>query len=210
VPPPVAEMTEALGRLETYLHADSPHPPLLRLALIHYQFEAIHPFIDGNGRIGRLLIVLLLCHWKLLPLPLLYLSAYFERRRDDYYAGLLAVSRRSAWAEWIRFFLHGVAEQATDAVARARRLQDLQAEWRARALAESQSPAPLRLIDLLFEQPVLTIPDAARRLGIAYNSASRAVARLVKLGILSQIGSGAYDKAYFAEGILRTVLEAKR
>jgi Fic family protein len=97
--PPVAEMREALGDLEKYLYADDPLPPLIRLALIHYQFEAIQPFIDGNGRIGRLLISLLLINWNLQPVPLLYLSAYFERQRDAYYDHLLAVSERGNWGK---------------------------------------------------------------------------------------------------------------
>ena len=97
--PPVDAMQEALGALETYLHEGTQDPPLVRLAFIHYQFEAIHPFLDGNGRIGRLLIALLLVHWNLLPLPLLYLSAYFERQRQEYYDLLMAVSQHSTWRD---------------------------------------------------------------------------------------------------------------
>jgi Fic family protein len=130
VPPPVPEMNEGLDAFEKYIHGDDPSPPLIRLALIHYQFEAIHPFLDGNGRIGRLLISLLLAHWNLLPLPLLYLSAFFERNRQQYYDLLLAVSERGACSDWVSFFLRGVLAQATDANRRAKRLQDLQAEWR--------------------------------------------------------------------------------
>lgn len=111
VPPPEAEMKEALGELEKYLHAVSPLPPLVRMALVHYQFEAIHPFLDGNGRIGRLLITLLLCAEGLLPQPLLYLSAFFERHRPDYYRLLLAVSQEGRWVDWVSFFLDGVAQQ---------------------------------------------------------------------------------------------------
>jgi Fic family protein len=98
IPPPVPEMNDALDAFEKYLHSGNDHPPLVRLALIHYQFEAIHPFLDGNGRIGRLLLSLLLVNWKLLPLPLLYLSAFFERHRQDYYDLLLAISERGAWS----------------------------------------------------------------------------------------------------------------
>ncbi|MBX7237070.1 MAG: Fic family protein [Caldilineales bacterium] len=111
VPPPPDEMLAALGALEKYLHDETEgYPPLIRLALIHYQFEAIHPFLDGNGRIGRLLISLLLGDWKLLPLPLLYLSAYFERHRQPYYDLLFAVSERGVWHEWVVFFLRQMGE----------------------------------------------------------------------------------------------------
>lgn len=103
VPPPVPEMQQALDAFEKYLHGEDAHPPLVRLACIHYQFEAIHPFLDGNGRIGRLLISLLLVHWNLLPLPLLYLSTYFENHKQNYYDLLLGVSARGAWNEWLLF-----------------------------------------------------------------------------------------------------------
>ena len=119
VPPPVPEMKLALGALEKFLHAPSSLPPLVRLALVHYQFEAIHPFLDGNGRVGRLLMSLLLVTEKLLPQPLLYLSGFFEARRQDYYSHLLSVSQRGSWEPWIMFFLEGVAEQSSDAMTRA-------------------------------------------------------------------------------------------
>jgi Fic family protein len=123
VPPPVDEMHAALDQLEKFIHSPSDLPALARLALIHYQFEAIHPFLDGNGRVGRLLIALLMCEWKLLPLPLLTLSAYFEARRSEYYARLLAVSQRGEWLEWLRFFFIGVHEQALRAAQLGRALQ---------------------------------------------------------------------------------------
>jgi len=166
VPPPVPEMQEALDAFEKYLHVEDNYPPLIRLAFIHYQFETIHPFLDGNGRIGRLAITLLLVNWDLLPLPLLYLSAFFEKHRQGYYDLLLGVSRQGAWPRWVEFFLRGVAEQARDAGQRAKRLQDLQEEWRAR-LAQKRSPGLLfRLADSLFETPILTIPQAQSLLGV--------------------------------------------
>jgi len=166
VPPPVPEMQEALDAFEKYLHVEDNYPPLIRLAFIHYQFETIHPFLDGNGRIGRLAITLLLVNWDLLPLPLLYLSAFFEKHRQGYYDLLLGVSRQGAWPRWVEFFLRGVAEQTRDAGQRAKRLQDLQEEWRAR-LAQKRSPGLLfRLADSLFETPILTIPQAQSLLGV--------------------------------------------
>jgi Fic family protein len=128
VPPPAPEMWEALGGLEHYLHHDDMLPRLVRLGCIHYQFEAIHPFLDGNGRLGRLLMALLLVHWGVLPAPLLTLSAYFEQNRPRYYAALYEVSAGGAWQDWLAFFLDGVTDQARDAQARAERL--LEAEQR--------------------------------------------------------------------------------
>lgn len=207
VPPPVPEMNAALDAFEKYVHSAETHPPLIRLALIHYQFEAIHPFLDGNGRIGRLLISLLLVNWKLLPLPLLYLSAYFERHRQTYYDHLLAVSERGAWRDWLLFFLHGVSEQARDAARRARRLQDLQREWRQQVTRARSSALLLRLVDSLFEAPVLTIPQAERLLGVAYRSAKLNVEKLVQLGILHQVGDAAYGKTFVAKAVLAAIAE---
>ncbi len=118
-------MNEALQAFERFIHEPSRLPPLIRLALIHYQFEVIHPFRDGNGRLGRLLITLLLCMEAILPTPLLYLSAYLERNRQEYYHRLLRVSQAGEWDEWLIFFLRGVAEQAMDAVERSDRLRAL-------------------------------------------------------------------------------------
>ncbi|MBI5653089.1 MAG: Fic family protein [Chloroflexi bacterium] len=208
VPPPVNEMQDALDAFEKYLHSSNAYPPLVRLALIHYQFEVIHPFLDGNGRIGRLLISLLLVNWNLVPSALLYLSAFFEKHRQDYYALLLAVSARGAWRDWVLFFLRGVAEQARDANARAKRLQDLQLEWRKRLTKARASALLLRLMDSLFESPVLTIPEAQRRLGISqYNNARRAVEKLIKAEILQRVGESAYGKTFAAGEILKAIGE---
>jgi Fic family protein len=208
VPPTVDEMQIALDALEKYLHSEAALPPLVRLALIHYQFEAIHPFIDGNGRIGRLLISLLLVHWNLLPLPLLYLSAFFEKHRQDYYDLLMAVSARGAWREWVSFFLRGVAEQARDAVVRAKRLQDLQSEWRHRLVQARTSGLAFSLVDALFDSPVMTIPQAQRQLDVKqYHSARRHIRQLVKLGILKPVDESTYGKTFVAAEILRLISE---
>jgi len=188
VPPPPDHLMEALDAWEKYLHAQDDHPPLVRLAFIHYQFEAIHPFLDGNGRIGRLLLILLLVDWGLLPLPLLYLSAYFERHRDAYYDGLLRVSTEGAWEDWVAFFLQGVVEQAQDALGRMKRLQDLRLRWRKLVTHKRASANLLKLVDVLFEKPVLTIPDAAQRLQVTYRSAQRLIHQLVDSGILQPYG----------------------
>jgi Fic family protein len=168
VPPPPEEMRTALDAFEKYLRDGDVQPKLVRLAFIHQQFEAIHPFLDGNGRIGRLLISLLLVEWGLLPLPLLYLSAYFERERQAYYDLLWAVNARGDWRAWVLFFLRGVAEQAQDAGARAKRLQDLQAEWRAHVAQERAPALTLNLVDELFRSPMVTIPLVAKLLNVTY------------------------------------------
>lgn len=206
VPPPVVggELQAALDAFERYLHADDEYPLLMRLAFIHYQFEAIHPFLDGNGRIGRLLIVLLMVHWELLSQPLLYLSAFFERNRDAYYDRLYSVSARGAWREWVSFFLNGVTEQALDAVRRARRLQELQVDWRSR-FEDGRSVALLRLVDRLFDSPVLTIRQAEAALGVSYRAARLSVQRLVDTGILRPIGESAYARLFVAEEIIKAV-----
>jgi Fic family protein len=208
VPPPVPQMRDALDAFEKYLHVGDVHPPLVRLAMVHFQFEAIHPFVDGNGRIGRLLISLLLVQWDLMPLPLLYLSAFFHRHRQDYYELLMAVSERGAWLDWIFFFLRGVAEQAQDAIFRAKRLQDLQAAWRQRLTRPRGSALPLRLAESLFASPVLTIPEAQRLLGVTYPSAQRNVQKLVEAGILRQVGESSYGRTFVATEILQVIGES--
>lgn len=185
VPPPVEEMGAALAAWELYLHRRDATPPLLKCALIHYQFEAIHPFLDGNGRIGRLLIPLYLCAEGHLPQPLLYLSAYFERHRGDYYGHLLRVSQEGAWAEWLAFFLRGVAEQANDALERSRRILALRDDYRRRLQERRVSAIILGLLDHLFKHPIITINQAAAALGVTYPTARSAVARLAEAGILA-------------------------
>lgn len=197
VPPPPTEMHTALDAFEKYLHGDDQYPPLVRLALIHYQFEAIHPFVDGNGRIGRLLVSLLLVQWGLLPLPLLHLSAFFERHRDEYYELLIGVSERGAWKAWLAFFLRGVAEQSGDAMARAKQLQDLQLDWRER-LAGVRSALPLRLADMLFETPLVSIPQVRHALDVTYPTAQNRVDTLVEADILRQVGESSYGKTFVA------------
>lgn len=207
VPPPAQEISQLLGDLEQYIHREDPaHPPLVRLALIHYQFEAIHPFLDGNGRIGRLLISLLLVHWDLLPLPLLYLSAYLEQWRQEYYDHLLEVSVQGAWRPWVLFFLRGLALQAQQATGMVKKLQDLQQTWRDRLSGPGTSSLTLSLIESLFEQPVLSIPDAAKRLEVTYPSAQRHVQRLVDAGILEPV-EGTCHPRYFVTQEIFTILE---
>jgi len=205
VPPPVSRMDQALAALEAYLNAQDDLPPLIRIGCIHCQFETIHPFLDGNGRVGRLLISLLLAHWNLLSLPLLYLSAYFERNRQDYYDRLLGVSLRGEWSDWLTFFLRGVADESRDAATRAKVLQDLQLEYRRRLTQMKASAPALRLVDIVFETPILTVPRAQQALGVAYNSAKLAVGKLVKAGILRGRDDESYGRTFVAQDVLDAV-----
>jgi Fic family protein len=207
VPPPVELMQVALDQFEKYLHADDRYPPIIRLALIHYQFECMHPFIDGNGRIGRLLLSLLLVHWKLLPVPLLHLSAYFEQRRQKYYDLLLAVSQRGAWEEWVAFFLEGVRYQAHDTAVRLRRLLDLRGAWNVRLRDARASGSAMRLMDLIFEAPILTIPQAQHYLNVTYHPARKAVERLIELGILAPLDQSAYDRKFIAREVFEAIVK---
>ena len=205
VPPPPFEMNEALGAFESFLHSKQEYPPLIQLALIHYQFEAIHPFLDGNGRIGRLLMSLLLIHWNLLPLPLLYLSAYLEKHRQDYYDLLLNVSREGAWNEWLAFFLVGVAEQAEDANSRARRLQDIQTEWRSRLQQAKASGLLLAVADHLLGWPLITASTVQQLFGVTHPTALQALRRLELHGIVKQLRGTGRQRLFLADTVLRLV-----
>jgi Fic family protein len=205
VPSPVEAMQRTLGQLEQYIHAGEDLPPLVRLALIHYQFEVIHPFLDGNGRVGRLLISLLLCAWELLPQPLLYLSAYFEAHRQAYYDHLLAVSTRGAWTTWLIYFLQGVASQAADGIARIRRLQALHDAYRAQFQTRQAAARLLQVVDRLFEQPIFTIPQLADALDVPYPSAQRYVQQLEASGSVREITGQARNRVYRADDILSAI-----
>lgn len=194
-----------LGPWETFLH-DRTLPPLVHVALAHYQFEAIHPFLDGNGRVGRLLITLSLIERGVLPAPLLYLSAFFETRRDEYYARLRGVQLDADWEGWVRYFLEGVARQSEDALHRAGAIGALLGEWRG-LVAEAPSTAPSRLVDLLAENPYWTVRRAADRLGVAFTTAQRAMERLQAAAILKQVGEARRDRVYCATDLL-AILEA--
>lgn len=207
VPPPIPEMHQALDAFEKHLHTDDL-PPLIHLALAHYQFEAIHPFRDGNGRVGRLLLSLMLAQKELLPLPILYLSAYFERHRDEYMELLFAVSQRGAWDEWVQFFLQGIAEQSEEAIVSTKKFLELQAQWRQRLIKARASALLIRLSDSLFQSPIITIPKAQKILNLkTYKSAKLNVYKLVKAGILEAVDDSNYDKAFIAREILQIVRE---
>jgi Fic family protein len=205
VPAPPHEMRNCLDAFEKFLHAESDIPPLVRIALAHYQFEAIHPFLDGNGRVGRLLLVLLMCLWGLLSEPVLYLSAYFDARRDEYYDRLMAVSQRGAWENWLTFFLEAVTAQAVDAHARARRLQALREVYRRRVQSERAVARLLQLLDLLFANPVASIPGLAKSMDVSFVAATRYVRHLTEIGVLREATGRTRNRIFVAEEILRAV-----
>ena len=207
VPPPVAEMTQALSDFEKYLHEPPVLPPLVRLALIHYQFEAIHPFVDGNGRIGRLLITLLLCVEGLLPQPLLYLSAFFERHRQEYYRLLMAVSQSGSWTPWIAYFLRGIAEKSSDAVKRANLLLSLRQRYREKMQSARSSALLLQMVDDLFSTPALDVSSASKRLNVTPRAAQLNVDKLIKSGILKEATGRRRNRIFVAAEII-DIIEA--
>jgi len=205
VPPPPERLWECLDAFEKYLHADHDLPHLVNIAFLHYQFEAIHPFVDGNGRVGRLLIVLLLVEWGLLPAPLLDISAYFEAHRNEYYAGLMGVSTSGDWVGWLRFFLTAVAEQAANAMRRALALQRLREDYRRRlATARASSLLPV-LSDHLFGSPAMTVGLAQEILGVTHRGAMLNIEKLVTAGILVEVSSARRTRVFVAAEILDVV-----
>lgn len=200
IPPPPGEVGPCLAAWEKFVH-QSDLPPLVTIALAHYQFEAIHPFLDGNGRVGRLLITLFLIERNILPTPLLYLSAFFEASRRDYYEGLRRVSERSAWHDWLEYFLQGIARMSEDALNRATRINSLLTEWRAKVAGHSTN-TPLRIVDLLAANPFLTITGAAKQLELAFTTAQRAINRLEQRGIVRQVSDAKRDRIYCAQALL--------
>lgn len=201
VPPDQVDST--FSQLEKFIsdRGDPGFPDLINAALIHYQFEVIHPFHDGNGRVGRLLIPLFLCSAGLLPQPLLFLSPYLERNREQYIAHLYEVSRTGAWENWIEFFLNGVSEQTSDIIIRSQKLLDLQNSYREKLQTARASALLTRLVDMIFERPVISIPQAASILGVSYNSAKGNVERLLEAGMLVNIKGGGTPRVFLAQEV---------
>jgi Fic family protein len=203
IPPPPEYVNELLIGLEQFIQNPPGRiPVLVQCAMMHYLFEAIHPFRDGNGRIGRLLITVLLAQRKLLDQPLLYLSAYIERNKTDYYSLLLNVSQKSAWVEWIRFFLHGVITQANDAVDNIRRLMELKAKYEEKLTSKKASGSATRLVDYLFSNPITSIPRASDYLHITYPPAKNALESLKAMAIVVEQNTKQRGKMFIAHEII--------
>lgn len=204
IPPPPQALWDGIGDLERFANEDLAMPPLIACGMLHYQFEAIHPYFDGNGRIGRLLIILYLSAQKVLPTPLLYLSAYFEQNRGQYYDQLLALSSTGDWETWLAYFLRGVYEQATDALERTRRIRELRDRYHALLTDRHESANALRVVDELFAAPYMTAPRVARLLGVTNPGARGILDRLVQAGILRFLPE-TWPRLYVAAELLETV-----
>jgi Fic family protein len=203
VPPPPHALGDVLGAFEKYMHADDTVAPLIRAGLLHVQFETIHPYLDGNGRIGRLLVMLLLEHWKLLTKPLLYLSLFFKRHRDDYYRRLTAVRIEGDWEGWLDFFLDGVTTIADEAVASARELFALVASDRTRALGHGgMSVIALRLFEILPRHPVVTVNSVMKLMETTKPTAGRAIELLVATDVLAETTGKKRDRSFVYRGYL--------
>jgi Fic family protein len=189
VPPPPSVVPEALGDLERFLHKRDTLPMLIKIGLAHAQFETIHPFLDGNGRVGRLLITFLLTEQNVLTKPVLYLSHYFRRHRQTYYDRLQAVRDRGAWEEWLAFFLEGVEQVSTEAAETAKRILVLREQHREAITTQLGRAAANghRVLESLFNRPIISVRDARNLTGSSYPAANKLVSRLVDLGILHEI-----------------------
>lgn len=202
VPAPPTELSRLLADLERAMNEPSDLPPLVRVAYLHYQFETIHPFLDGNGRLGRLLIPLLLSEWGFLPQPVLYLSDYFDHHSGGYRDGLLRVSQQGDWAGWLAYFLDAVTAQSVALVARTEALLALQRRYRLDLQSTEQSMRLLLLVEDLFERPTITIKRAAKRLGVVVTTAAALIQRLEDRGILVEVTGGRRNRVYLARGIV--------
>jgi Fic family protein len=208
VPPPPDAIPEAVAALDSWLHQDDPLPPLVRIGLAHVQFETIHPFLDGNGRIGRLLVTLLFEHWKLLPLPILYLSLAFKQHREEYYRRLDLVRSRGDWEGWTQFFLECVRDSAEDGVNAARRIHALLGKDRQAVVNHKATTIPaVRLFDLLPEHPMVTLAKTQELLETTKPTATKAIKALCDAGVLYEITGKQRDRIYAYQDYLKVLAE---
>ena len=208
VPPSPEILMDCLGQWENFIH-NTNVPPLVQAGLLHYQFEAIHPFLDGNGRVGRLLIILFLIERQVLAAPFLYLSAFFEATRSEYYDRLLAVSQTSQWNLWLEYFLNGIARMSEDALSRAERINSLIHRWREK-IAGQKPKILFDVIGLLAENPFWTTKKIAERLEVAFTTAQRAINLLQEKQIISQIDQAQRDKVFCATAIMEILDEVPK
>ena len=208
VPPPPHEVVRCMGELETFVHDTTPMPVLIKAALVHAQFETIHPFLDGNGRIGRLLITFFLCHEGVLQRPLLYISHYFRKHRSEYYDRLQAVRDAGDWEGWLAFFLRAVAAVADDAVSTARRILALRTQHQ-QVIADSDSRSlhAQPLFDHLFLRPILTVAQAAEALGVAFSTASNLIDKFQQMGIIAERTGFQRNRLFAYEDYLQILAE---
>ena len=208
VPPEPVEMITAMSELETFFYNETPMPPLIKIALIHAQFETIHPFMDGNGRMGRLLITFWLCHQKILSKPLLYLSYYFKENRSDYYQSLMDVRFKGDWESWIKFFLRGVVEVSDEAIDSAKRIIGLQQKYTEKLnLLDKNNGNYITLLNTLFEHPIITKNDVSELLGVSAGTSGSIVNLFCEIGILHDMTP---DKKRYKQFIFSEYFEILR
>jgi Fic family protein len=208
VPPPVPVMEKALHDLESYFHSETPTPVLINVGLVHAQFETIHPFLDGNGRVGRLLVTFLLCQQKVLCRPLLYLSHFFAQRKQEYYDRLMGVRLRGDWEGWLRFFLEGVATVGLEATEKARKIIDLrEAHRKMIALGGTGRGNYLRLLDRLYRYPVVSAKDVEESLEVSPPTANSLVQRFTELGLLREITGRQRDRIYHYQEYINLLVD---
>ena len=196
VPPSVDDMNRAMGDLESFLHDRRPLPPLIKCGLVHSQFETIHPFLDGNGRMGRLLITFLLCQQGILERPLLYLSYFFKRNRMEYYDRLQAVRDTGDWEGWMKFFLRGVIEVSSESAVTVRDILALRGVHTELLQKNLRTANSLRLLDRLYDRPVTSVSDVAKYLGVTFNAANTLVGKFCDLGLLIVTTGGARRRRF--------------
>jgi Fic family protein len=201
VPPPPDMIPDALGDWEKFLHAHDTLPLLLKIGLAHAQFETIHPFLDGNGRVGRLLITFLLCERGILSKPVLYLSYYFKQHRTEYYERLQAVRDRGDWEGWLTFFLRGVIEVSQQAAETARRILTMREAHRYQIIENLGRVAGngQRVLEYLYEHPIVTVHDVENLVGVTYSAANRLVSKLEDQGILREMTGNARNRRFIYE-----------
>jgi len=198
IPPPPHEVPQALSDLEHFMHAKDSMPALIRIGLTHAQFETIHPFLDGNGRVGRLLITFLLCEQGTLQSPVLYLSHYFKANRAEYYEYLQNIRKDGGWEAWLKFFLQGVADVSREATETARAIVDLRETDRDKIINELGRVAgnALKVHELLFRFPLVSVNPIAEMLDVSFTSANRLVERMVEVGILVESTGNARNRVF--------------
>jgi Fic family protein len=211
VPPPPALTPQLMGDLEKFINSGEARnlPPVIVNALVHYQFETIHPFPDGNGRVGRLLLPLILAAHDVMPIPLLYISPFIEKHKDEYNDSMLEVSKNGSWEEWICFFAEAIKTSATDTMRKIDEIAKLRDQFIQQAQQARASGLLPALIDLVFDSLVISIPQTAKRLGVTYRAAQNNIEKLVQYGMLSNLRSRGRPKLFICQPLVRIALETE-
>lgn len=208
IPPTVPDMEAALGDLETFFYQEDSLPALVKIALIHAQFETIHPFLDGNGRMGRLLITFWLCHQGILAKPLLYLSYYFKKNRTEYYDRLMNVRKKGEWEAWIKFFLKGVAEVSDEAITSAKAILNLKEDFKNKLYQNGTSNNNYqKLLDVLFERPFIKRSDVEELLAVSNPTAGSILDAFCQMGILQDCDPGRSRNKMYVFGDYLDILD---